>query len=411
MNPTERRLIGHIAAAHATAHAIELSFAILLTRIQGDFGTRDVAMGAIATAFGWAFGSTAIPAGFLADRLGSRQVLVYAFSFSAVMAVLVGLAQNEWWLAAALFGLGLTSGLYHPAGLSAMAQGVRQRGMALGLHGVAGNMGQAIWPLILTGTPISLAIIFDWRFGFFTVAGFSAVLAVFLARAHLPVHGESETLSAEEVAEPPAEDGNASASGNQLLTPLLLTYAAFVLSGIVYRGVITYLPKHLEEGVSQDFGGAFVTVALILGAIGQLVGGSISQRVRLERMAPVIGLAAIPALLLTASLTGPMLVLVSSAFVFFYFANQPVFTGLIADYSPPGAIGRSYGVSFFAGFGLGSLGGVIAGALVDVGGTDLAFLGLTVFMALVVGLSFVLWAMAERRHRDIEIAAAVESAP
>ena len=410
MNPTERRLIAHIAAAHALAHVIELTYAVLLTRIQGDFGTRDVIMGAIATVFGWAFGSTAIPAGFLTDRLGSRQVLVYAFGGSAVMAVIVGLAQNGWWLAAALAGLGLTSGLYHPAGLSAMAQGVRQRGMALGLHGVAGNLGQAVWPLLLAGTPISLAVVFDWRLGFFSVAGLSAVMAVFLARAYLPVHGESEVLSAEEVAEPPAEDGNAPRT-NQLLAPLLVTYAAFVLSGVVYRGVITYLPKHLEELVSKDFGNAFVTVALVLGATGQLVGGSISQRVRLERMAPVIGLMTVPALVLTAVLSGPILVVVASAFVFFYFANQPVFTGLIADYTPPGAVGRSYGVSFFAGFGLGSTGGVIAGALVDVWDTEAAFLGLTVFMALVVGLSVVLWTMAERRNRDVPMGTPIESAP
>ena len=407
MNPTERRLISHIAAAHATAHAIELSYAILLTRIQEDFGTRDVVMGAIATIFGWAFGTTAIPAGFLTDRLGSRRVLVYAFAGSAVMAVLVGLAQNGWWLAAGLAGLGLTSGLYHPAGLSAMAQGIRQRGMALGLHGVAGNLGQALWPLLLTGTPISLAIVFDWRFGFFAVAGLSAVLAVFLARAHLPVHGESEVLSAEEVAEPPAEH---EPHPRNLLTPLLLTYAAFVLSGIVYRGVITYLPKHLEEMVSHDFGGSFVSVALVLGATGQFVGGSISQRVRLERVAPITSAMAVPALILTAIVGGPALVVVSSAFVFFYFASQPVFTGLIADYSPPGAVGRSYGVSFFAGFGLGSLGGVIAGALVDTWDTQAAFLGLTVFMALVVGLSITLWSLAERRYRGISPPAAVESA-
>jgi predicted MFS family arabinose efflux permease len=387
MNPTERRLIGHIAAAHATAHAIELSYAILLTRIQEDFGTRDVVMGAIATIFGWAFGSTAIPAGFLTDRLGSRQVLVYAFAGSAVMAGLVGLAQNGWWLAAGLAGLGLTSGLYHPAGLSAMAQGVRQRGMALGLHGVAGNLGQAMWPLLLTGTPISLAILFDWRLGFFAVAGLSAVLAVFLARAHLPVHGESEVLSAEDMGEPPAEH---EAHPRNLLTPLL--------------------PKHLEEMVSDDFGGSFVSVALVLGATGQFVGGSISQRVRLERMAPVTSAMAVPALILTAIVGGPALVVVSSAFVFFYFASQPVFTGLIADYSPPGAVGRSYGVSFFAGFGLGSLGGVIAGALVDTWDTQAAFLGLTVFMALVVGLSITLWSLAERRYRGISPPAAVESA-
>jgi len=404
MNPTERRLIGHVAAAHALTHIIELTYAVLLTRIQDDFGTRDVVMGAIATIFGWAFGSTAIPAGFLTDRLGSRRVLVYAFAGSTVMAVLVGLAPNAWFLAAALAGLGLSIGLYHPAGLSAMAQGVRQRGMALGLHGVAGNLGQALAPAIAVG----LAIAVDWRLGFFCMAGLSALLAVFLSRAHLPVHGESEVLSAEEIAEPPAEHAQ---GARNLLPPLLLTYAAFVLSGIVYRGAITYLPKHLEEGVSDDFGAAFVTVALVMGAVGQLLGGTISQRVRLERMAPVIGLATIPALVLTATLSGPLLVLVASAFVFFYFANQPVFTGLIADYTPPGAVGRSYGVSFFAGFGLGSTGGVIAGALVDTWDTGAAFLGLTAFMALVVGLSFALWMMAERRSRDMPLVTTVESAP
>jgi sugar phosphate permease len=102
------------------------------------------------------------------------------------------------------------------------------------------------------------------------------------------------------------------------------------------------------------------------------------------------------------------LVLVASAFVFFYFAAQPVFTGLIADYSPAGAVGRSYGVSFFAGFGLGSLGGVFAGAMVDTWDTQAAFLGLTVFMAMVVALGISLWSLSERRYRGIA-PAAVES--
>jgi len=135
-----------------------------------------------------------------------------------------------------------------------------------------------------------------------------------------------------------------------------------------------------------------------MGAVGQLVGGGLSQRFRLERIAPVIGLLTIPALVLTGLLSGAALVVAASAFVFLYFANQPVLTGLIADYSPPGAVGRSYGVSFFAGFGLGSTGGVIAGALVDRWDTQAAFLGLSAFMALSVILSFVLWAMAERRR-------------
>jgi predicted MFS family arabinose efflux permease len=404
MNQAERRLISYIAAAHALTHITELSYAFLLTRIQEDFGTRDVVMGAIATIFGWTFGSSAIPAGFLTDRLGSRRVLIYAFAGSSVMAVLVGLSPNGWVLAATLGGLGLTIGLYHPAGLSAVAQGISQRGIGLGFHGVAGNLGQALAPAIALG----LAIAIDWRAGFFFIAGLCAVLAIILSRAYLPVHGESEVLSTEGMAEPPVRDAPTSVT-NRLIAPLLLTYGAFVVGGIVYRGVITYLPKHLEEMVNEDFGGAFVTVALVMGAVGQLMGGWLSQGMRLERMAPVIAAAAVPALMVTAVLSGALLVLASSLFVFLYFANQPVFTGLIADYTPPGAVGRSYGVSFFAGFGLGSLGGVIAGALVDSGGTEAAFWGMSVFMALVAGLSIALWALAERRQRDVRLATALGS--
>ena len=137
-----------------------------------------------------------------------------------------------------------------------------------------------------------------------------------------------------------------------------------------------------------------------MGAVGQLVGGGMSQRWPLERIAPVVGLAALPALLLTGIVTGPLLIVVASVFVFLYFANQPVFTGLIADYSPPGAVGRSYGISFFAGFGLGSTGGVIAGALVDRWDTQAAFLGLSVFMVLSVALSMLLFIMAERSRGE-----------
>jgi predicted MFS family arabinose efflux permease len=176
-------------------------------------------------------------------------------------------------------------------------------------------------------------------------------------------------------------------------------YAAFVLSGIVYRGAITFLPRHMEELVDKDLGGAFVTVALLMGAVGQVIGGTLSQRVRLERLAPVLALLAVPALVLTGVVSGALLVVIASVFVCFYFANQPVFTGLIADYAPPGAIGRSYGVSFFAGFGLGGTGGVIAGVFVDRWDTAAAFLGLSAFMAVTLLLTVVIWVISERRSR------------
>ena len=80
MNAAERRLITYTAAAHAVVHITELTYPALLTRIGDDFGVRAVILGTIASVFSWAFGSSAIPAGFLTDRLGSRRVLFYAFA-------------------------------------------------------------------------------------------------------------------------------------------------------------------------------------------------------------------------------------------------------------------------------------------------------------------------------------------
>jgi predicted MFS family arabinose efflux permease len=389
MNAEERRIITYIAGAHGLAHIIELTYPAMLSRIEDDFGLRAVITGAIATIFGWAFGSTAIPAGFLADRLGSRQVIVWAFAGSAVLAVFCGLAPNEWFLAAGLAGLGLFSGLYHPAGLSLVSQGVRQRGIGLGLHGFAGNTGQAIAPAFAIG----LALLVDWRLAFFGVAALCVVMALAFATTRLNLLHGSEIVE-----QPSPQPTDAGPRNRSYLLPLLIVYGGFILGGVVYRGAITYLPKHLEDFVDKDFGGAFVTIALLMGAVGQLIGGAISNRWPLERLVPVIGLLTLPPLVLMGLVTGPALVVIASLFVFLYFMNQPMFTGLIADYSPPGAVGRSFGISFFAGFGIGSLGGVIAGALVDRWDTQAAFLGLTGFLVLSLALSIILWAMAERRQ-------------
>ncbi|HLB26187.1 MAG TPA: hypothetical protein VJN32_00940, partial [Dehalococcoidia bacterium] len=65
------------------------------------------------------------------------------------------------------------------------------------------------------------------------------------------------------------------------------------------------------------------------------------------------------------------------------------------------AVGRSYGVSFFAGFGLGGTGGVIAGAFVDRWDTAAAFLGLSAFMGVTLLLSVAIWLLSEQRSRSM----------
>src|SRR3972149_3729644 len=128
MNAAERRLITYTAAAHAVVHITELTYPALLSRIEDDFGVRAGILGT------------------LASRRAARRVLFRACAGGPVSLVLVGLSPNAWVLAATLALLGFCIGLYHPAGLSLMAQGVRQRGLALGFPGGSGNGGQAPAP-------------------------------------------------------------------------------------------------------------------------------------------------------------------------------------------------------------------------------------------------------------------------
>ncbi|MCL6646150.1 MAG: hypothetical protein K6U88_14505, partial [Dehalococcoidia bacterium] len=136
---------------------------------------------------------------------------------------------------------------------------------------------------------------------------------------------------------------------------------------------------------------------LLAGAFGQLAGGALAERHALERLVPLQALALAPGLLLIGALSGFVLVPVVGAFVFAYFAGQPIFTSLIADYSPPDALGRSYGFTFFAAFGLGSGAATFAGFFADRWGTDAVFFALAGVAALTFALTLRIWRYGEER--------------
>jgi MFS family permease len=387
---TQGRLVLYTALAHALVHTIELTYAALLSRIGDEFGQGELMLGVIANAFAFTFGAGALPSGVLVDRLGSQRVITFGFLVAAAASLLVGFSPNALVLGVFLGVLGLGIGLYHPAGISLIAQAAEKRGLALGYHGVAGNIGVALAPALAVG----LAVAIDWRAAYFFLSGLALLLVLLLRAVRLP-----------EVATRPAAAPAAVADGPQVaraLLPLLLVYVVFVLNGFIYRGSLTFLPAHVEENVhisilgidEAALAGSLTTLALLAGAAGQYFGGSLSQHHVLERVAPPLALALVPALLLMGVTGGFVLVVVAAAFVFFNFSGQPVYTSLIAEYTPQGAVGRSYGISFFAAFGLGSSAASFAGFFAERWGTGSVFLSLAGFALVVMSLTLVIWRLA-----------------
>lgn len=381
----QARLVAYVSVAHGLVHTIELTYAALLTRIEAEFGGGFLALGAIANVFAFTFGASALPSGFLVDRFGSRRVLVGAFISAAGLSALVAFSPNVWWLAVSLGLLGLAIGLYHPAGISLIAQGAEQRSLAFGYHGVSGNLGIALAPVLAVG----LAVAFDWRAAYLMTALLALAVVATLRFLALP-EGAGEPATGDARERP-----GVAAPG----LALLVVYAAFVLNGFVYRGSLTFIPTHLEDrlGASDAWVGALTTAALLAGAFGQLAGGALAERYRLERLVPLQAVTLTPALLLIGAVAGYGLVPLVGAFVFVYFAGQPIFTSLIAEYSPQHALGRSYGFTFFAAFGLGSGAATFAGFFADRWGTEAVFFALAGVAALTLVLTLGIWRYGETR--------------
>jgi len=382
----ERRIIAYTSAAHSLIHILEWTYAALLIKISDEFGIGFLVLGALGNVFAYTFGFGALPSGILTDRLGSPRVLYICLLGSGLSAVLVGMSQTSVMLGIALALMGLMMGLYHPAGIALIAQRVRQRGMALGLHGVAGNLGIAATPLLAGG----LAFAFDWRAAYFFLAALSVALGLLLR--YVSLRGEPQQAEVAPVSAQPSQRGSSP------LMPLILIYSVFVLNGFVYSASRTFLPTHISSEGSEAIGDSLATLALLMGAVGQYIGGSLSQRFPLERLAPLLAIMVVPCLIAMGATSGALLVVASGAFVLFSFGSQPIYTGLIADYTPGRLLGRSYGISYFAAFGLASVGSTYAGFFAGRwDSTSAVFMALAPFAAVAFLMGVGLWFLWRRR--------------
>lgn len=392
---SERTWVLTVSGTHALIHAIELTFAALLLRIEDDFDSDLLLLGILANVGAFAFGFGALPAGYLVDRLGTVPILRLALGTTALTGALVGFAPDEITLGVFLALLGLATGLYHPAGITLLAR-TRRRARNVGLHGAIGNFGIALAPALAAG----LAVTVDWRAAYFVLAALAGV--GFLWTLRLDPRGAEEGAVAGPVTPSEAEPAPDAkqARSTRPWVPLMLVYSGFVISGFIYRGALTFIPAHIEEEVSIGlFGweaaavaGALSTLALLGGAFGWYAGGMASERWRREYL--VLAMAPPTALLLLAmgSANDLGLLIAIVFFVIINFTMQPAFVTLVADYSPSGRLGVSYGISFFLSFGLGSFAATFAGFFADRWGTDSVFLMLAAvsLLSTVLALALVL---------------------
>ena len=288
-------------------------------------------------------------------------------------------------LGVSLAVLGLALGIYHPVGSAFITKSTLQRGIAFGYLGVGGNLGVALGP-ILAG---AIASPLGWRAPYLIYAIPALLMAGLLysfTRTEIPA-----------VQEPVANLDPERANLKLIIIPLALIFLAGSMNGFIYRGLVTFLPVYLTERLHFTFinwdimaiAGSFTTVALFFGVIGQLLGGYLCERRSHEGLAFIVAVVAIPLLLLMGNSEGLPLMAASITLAFFHFMSQPIFNNLISDYAPVAWRGRSYGISFFCTFGLGSFSATFLGYIAEQSGTNWVFMtmgGIAVIASVLVML-------------------------
>lgn len=411
--------------AHAMVHTYELSIPILVSVWLSEFDTISLfavefpvnaATLGVVVSVGYAlFGLGAPAAGVLSDAYGSRVLIVACLFGMGGSFLLLGLAPGVVVIALALVVWGTAASVYHPSGLALISKGVHERGSAFAYHGVAGNLGIALGPL---ATTLAL-LLFDWRTVVALLAVPAVVAGLFALRVDIDetaavgatdggTDTDAEDDETDEGAEATGSVGSLAAflaSSKALFAgAFVLVFGVAILSGLYYRGVLTFLPEILTDfpefqpielaGKQVQPERYFYAGLLMVGVLGQYAGGRLTDRVRPEAgIAVGYGVLAVLAVLFLPMAEAGIvpLLAVGAALGFFLFFVQPLYQAAIAEYSPPEARGISYGYTYLGVFGVGALGGTIAGGILTAFSPTVLFGTLAGFGALAALLGLVLF--------------------
>ena len=354
------RVIGLVGAAHGVSHFLQLALPPLFPLLRAEFDVSWTLLGSLVGVFYAASGTMQFTAGFLVDRFGARPVLLGGMALMGAGTLLAALAPGAYWLFPFAAVMGAGNGVFHPSDFAILNATVNPRrlGYAYSTHGVGGNLGYALAPLVSFG----LGAAFGWRVALGTMAltALFVLGVLYTQRSHLESHRAAtrQTLRA--------------SVGLFVQPAILLCFGYFVFQTAAGVGLQTFLPAALNGGLGVPIAIATsaVTAYLLGGTAGIVAGGFLAVRTeRHDRVAAtgLFGGAVLLALLPAGIVPTPFLMPLVAAVGFVIGATGPSRDLIVRNATPRGAAGRVYGF-VYSGLDLGAtFGPVWFGLMLDHG--------------------------------------------
>jgi MFS family permease len=355
MNTSDRSILTVTCYGHFLSHFNMLVFPAILLPLSSRLGLDIAATLDLAFWMYLLFGLSALPWGMLADRFGPRPLLVLFYlgaglcGFSAAMQI-----DSPLGLKLSLAGIGLFSGIYHPAGLGWIACCVSRTSAGMAFNGMFGNLGLAMGPL--------LAGVVNWLWG---------GRAVYIWLGLLNLAG---LVVLRQVSEESCATTKKAATGEESTSwkGFAVLLVCMMLGGVVYRGTTVTLPALFElngvgifaalsgffkgEAISSNVVATVITSGLYLvGMLGQYAGGRAGERFDLRLGYLFFHMMTLPAAFIIGLVSDLPLVLLATMHSFFLLGMQPVENTLVARLTPSSLRSSAYGMKFVLTFGIGAL--------------------------------------------------------
>ncbi|MBV7528303.1 MULTISPECIES: MFS transporter [Pseudomonas] len=176
--PTRRRwfMLSLLLIATIINYIDRVNISIAAPFLAKDLGLDKIEMGLIFSAFAWTYALALVPAGFVADRFGSRFTYGVSLISWSTVTVCQGFATGF----ASLFGLRLAVGAMEAPAFPANSRAVtvwfpaRERGLASSIY----VCGQYLGTALFTGVLLWLATTYDWRHVFYSTGLLGIVFGV-----------------------------------------------------------------------------------------------------------------------------------------------------------------------------------------------------------------------------------------
>jgi MFS family permease len=363
-------------------HCFQQGWYIVLPSVKETFGLSDVQYGSIESIRSASSTAVQIPSGALSDMLRNQWVIIVVSALLGVGVAwaVLGLAPNYGtvFLAAILVGIGVA--LWHPPALSVLsARLAERRGLALSIHGMGGNLGNAVGPVMI-GTIIGAIA---WQKAAWIMAMPMVVLAILLWKVLSNVPGrEGEGITGKQYI--------STITGllkNRILLILVVSQGIRIMGTIsIFAFFSLYCREDLGFGPAKA--GLYFTIMMTSGILSQPLLGYLSDRFGRKIVSiPSLVLLGFFEIILVWAGSGVGLILVAVCIGLFIYAIAAIIQAAAMDVVPEEAGATT--IAFM--FGISGLFSIpsptIAGWLSDTYGTPSVFLysgGLVLLSALIM---------------------------